>query len=240
MSPSTEPNKLLPLMAAAWRPAAAIAASAVALVGALVGYALLSNWLMVHAANQAVTVALLFGPLLLAVAAQGWRQRQWLTLVACAALLLLLVAVVLQGGVANAQRLYVLQHGGIHLALAWTFGLTLRGGEKALITGLAEGLHSSLNLAFTPALARYTRSLTMLWAGYFFAMVPVSAGLYLLAPWPWWSFYCTVLTPLSAAALFVAEYLWRYQRHPGFPRVTMRAAFDAYQQSGRIDKTAAS
>ena len=228
MSPSTARNKRPTTMAAAWRLAAGLAA--------LVGYALLSNWLMVHAANEPWTVALLFGPLLLAVAALGWQRRQWLTLVACAALLLVLVAVVLRGGVANAQRLYVLQHGGIHLALAWTFGLTLRAGEKALITGLAEGLHSRLKQNFTPALALYTRGVTQLWAGYFLAMVVVSAALYALAPWPWWSFYCTVLTPLAAAALFVAEYLWRYQRHPEFPRITMRAAFDAYQQSGRVEK----
>lgn len=231
MSPSTARNRRLTVMAAGWRLAAGVAA--------LVGYALLSNWLMVHAANEPFTVALLFGPLLLAVAALGWRRRQWLTLAACAALLLLLVAVVLRGGVADAQRLYVLQHGGIHLALAWTFGMTLRAGEKALITDLAEGLHSRLNQSFTPALARYTRGVTMLWAAYFLAMVVVSAALYALAPWPWWSFYCTVLTPLAAAALFVAEYLWRYQRHPDFPRVTMRAAFNAYQQSGRSEKGAA-
>ena len=218
-------------MAAAWRLAAGVAA--------LVGYALLSNWLMVHRAGEAATVALLFGPLLLAVASFGWQRRQWLTLGACAALLLLLVAVVLRGGVANAQRLYVLQHGGIHLALAWTFGLSLRGGETALISGLAQGLHGRLNQTFTPALALYTRGVTLLWAGYFVAMLLLSAGLYALAPWPWWSFYCTVLTPLAAALLFVAEYLWRYQRHPEFPRVTMRAAWAAYQQSGRVERSAA-
>ena len=217
-------------MLAAWRLAAVVAA--------LVGYALLSNWLMVHKASAPWTVALLFGPLLLAVAALGWQRRQWLTLAASAALALVLAGAVLRGGVVDAQRLYVLQHGGIHLVLAWAFGLSLRPGQKALITGLAEGLHGRLGQSFTPALARYTRCVTVLWTAYFVAMVAVSAGLYLMAPWPWWSLYCTVFTPLSAVALFVAEYLWRYQRHPEFPRVTMRAAFDAYQQSGRVEKRA--
>ena len=217
-------------MFAAWRLAAVVAA--------LVGYALLSNWLMVHKASAPWTVALLFGPLLLAVAALGWQRRQWLTLAACAALALVLAGAVLRGGVVDAQRLYVLQHGGIHLALAWTFGLSLRPGQKALITGLAEDLHGRLGQSFTPALACYTRGVTKLWAGYFFGMVLLSAALYALAPWAWWTLYCTVFTPVSAAALFVAEYLWRYQRHPEFPRVTMRAAFDAYQQSGRVEKRA--
>ena len=229
MSPSTAPSKAL--------------AAVLLTVAALVAYALLSHWLMVHKAQEPWTLALLFGPLLLALGGMGWAKRQWLTLVACAALLLVLIAVliavVLRGGVVDAQRLYVLQHGAIHAALAWSFGMTLRGAEKPFITGLAEGLHGRLGQPFTPALALYTRGVTALWAGYFGAMLVLSALLYALAPWPWWSLFCTVFTPLLAAALFVAEYLWRYQRHPDFPRVTMRAAFDAYQRSGQAEKRAA-
>ena len=208
-----------------WRPAAAV-------VG-LVVYALLSNWLMVHAANQAWTVALLFGPLLLAIAALGWQRRQRLTLLACAGLMLVLAVLVWRGGAVDAQRLYVLQHGAIHLALAWSFALTLRGETKPLITALAQGVHSRLGQTFTPMMAGYTRGLTALWAGYFLAMLVVSALLYLMAPWPLWSLFCTVLTPLSAVALFVVEHVWRYHRHPEFPRVSMQAAFEAYRHSGK-------
>lgn len=213
------------LMASAWRPALA--------VGALVGYALLSNALMVHAAHSPFTVALLFGPLLLAIGGLGWQRRQWATLAACAALLLVLAVVVWRGGVADAQRLYVLQHGGIHLALAWSFGLTLRGDAKPLITALAEGVHGRLGQAFTPAMADYTRALTGFWALYFLAMVAVSALLYAAAPWPLWSLFCTVLTPVSVGLVFVAEHFWRYHRHPEFPRVSMQAAVQAYQRSGK-------
>ncbi len=60
------------LTATLWRPALA--------VSALVAYALLSNALMVHAPNHPWTVALLFGPLLLAVGGLGWQRRQWWTL----------------------------------------------------------------------------------------------------------------------------------------------------------------
>ncbi len=211
-------------MAAAGRAAAAVAA--------LVAYALLSNWLMVHAADHAWTVALLFGPLLLALAAVGLRRRQTLTLLACAALLVVLAVVVWRGGVANAQRLYVLQHGALHLALGWSFALTLRAGDKPLITALAEVVHARLGHTFTPALAQYTRAVTVLWVGYFLGMVAVSVIIYLLAPWAWWSLYCTVLTPVSVGVLFVAEHVWRGQRHPEFPRVSMRAIVAAYRRSG--------
>ena len=204
-----------------------------ALGAGLAAYALLSNWLMVHAAAQAWTVALLFGPLLLGIAAMGWHKRQVLTLAACAALLALLVAVVWRGGVADAQLLYVLQHAGLHFTLAWAFGITLWGDEKPFITTLAEGVHARLGQSFSPELAQYTRGVTWLWTAYFLATPALSALIYILMSWPAWTLYCTVLTPLAAAALFVGEHLWRLWRHPEFPRVTLRAALDAYQRSGR-------
>lgn len=227
MSPSTAPSK--PAVTAAWRAALAVAVP----LAALAGYALLSNWLMVHAVNHAATVALLFGPLLLGVAAMGWRQRQWATLAACVLLLGALLVVVLKGGVQDVQRLYLLQHGGIHLALAWSFALTLKPGAKPLITALAEGVHGRLGQTFTPELAAYTRRLTRFWVGYFLAMIVLSALLYLAAPWAWWTLFCTVFTPLLVGLVFVAEHLLRYHWHPDFPRVTLRAAMQAYQQHGK-------
>lgn len=215
--------------AAAWRAALAVAVPALGLAG----YAVLSNWLMVHAANEPYTLALLFGPLLLAVGGMGWRQRQWATLAACTVLMAVLVAVVLKGGVQDAQRLYVLQHGGIHLALAWSFALTLRRGQKPLITAMAEGLHGRLGQTFTPALAAYTRQVTRFWTGYFVAMIAISLVLYLAAPWAWWTFFCTVLTPILVVALFAGEHVLRYRWHPDFPRVSMAAAYQAYQNHSK-------
>ena len=120
----------------------------------------------------------------------------------------------------------------MHLALGWSFALTLRAGDKPLITALAEVVHGRLGHAFTPALAQYTRAVTVLWVGYFLGMVAVSLLIYLLAPWAWWSLYCTVLTPASVGVLFVAEHVWRERRHPEFPRVSMRAIVAAYRRSG--------
>ncbi len=223
MSPSTAPSDATPGHGAPLWPALLVA-------GFIAGYAVLSNWLMVHAANAPYTVALLFGPLLLAVAGVGWRRRQWLTLAACAALLAVLAAVVATGGVRDVQRLYVLQHAAIHAALAWGFAVTLREGATPLISALAQGVHARLGQAFTPALAAYTRGLTRAWALFFVGMIAASLLLYALAPWPWWSFFCTVLTPLLAVGFFAGEHVWRYRRHPEFPRVSMRTAFEAYQR----------
>ncbi|MEO5733307.1 MAG: hypothetical protein ABIQ87_06425 [Rubrivivax sp.] len=192
---------------------------------ALAGYALASHLLMVHAADRAWAVAALFGPLLLAIAAAGWRQRQWPLLLACAALLLLLVATWARGGVADMRLLYVLQHAGIHMALALTFGVTLRRGSTPLITALAQSVHRHV----TPALRHYTRRLTLAWTVYFMAMVALSLLLYWLAPWPVWSLFGNLITPLAAGAFFVGEHLLRYRLHPEFERLTLRAATAAWR-----------
>lgn len=199
----------------------------VAAAAALAAYAALSHWLMVHAADRPWAVAALFGPLVAAVAAAGWKQRQPWLLAACAAGVALLVVVVQRGGVDDVNRTYVLQHGGIHAALAISFALTLRPGGKALIELLAERLHRR----FTPAMRAYTRRLTLAWAVYFAAMIVISLGIYMLAPWPWWSLFCNVATPLAALAFFVGEHVWRYRRHPDFERVSLQSAFAAYRGS---------
>lgn len=183
---------------------------------------------MVHFAQAPWAVAALFGPLVLAVGSSAWLRRQWLLLGACAALVAWLAWLVQRGGVADINRMYVLQHAGIHLALAWSFAVTLKAGSTPLITALAARLHRQLS----PELRAYTRWLTGLWVLYFVAMVVLSALIYAWAPWPWWSLFCNVLTPAFAVALFVGEHLVRYVRHPEFERVSLRAALGAYRQLG--------
>jgi uncharacterized membrane protein len=219
-----------PLMAAGWRMAAVIAA--------LAGYGLLSHLLMVHAAHAPWAVAVLFGPLVLAVATTGWQRRQPLLLAVCAAGVGVLVWIVTRGGVADINRMYLLQHAGFHAVLAWAFAVTLRPGATPFITTLARGVHGKLRLAFTPEVEAYTRKVTVLWAAYFAGMVVVSVLLYLLAPWSWWSAFANLLTPLSAGLLMVGEHVMRYRWHPDFDRVTLSAAINAYRHSGTAQEPA--
>lgn len=198
---------------------------------ALLVYALGSHLLMVHAAAKPWAVAVLFGPLVLAIAASGWQRRHAPTLAFCGVVLLTLVWVVGEGGVADVNRLYVLQHAGIHLALAWAFALTLRPGGKALIEALAERIHPH----FPPPLRAYTRRLTAAWVLYFLAMVLLSGLIYAFAPWPWWSLFCNLATPLLAGVMFVGEHLLRYRWHPEFERITMRRALQAYRRFGQAE-----
>jgi uncharacterized membrane protein len=191
-------------------------------------YALMSHALMVYAADRPWAVAALFGPLLLAFAAVAIRRRHAPALLACIALVSLLVLVVSRGGVGDVNRLYVLQHAGIHLSLFAGFALTLRPGSTALISHLALRIHGEM-----PASQHaYTRRLTAVWAAYFAGMVLWSVGLYLFAPWAWWSLFANVLTPLSAATLFVVEHAMRRRWHPEFIPATLSQALRAYQNTG--------
>jgi uncharacterized membrane protein len=171
-------------------------------------------------------VAAIFGPLVVGVGIAAVHRRHAPSALACVGLLALLAWAVAQGGV-EVNRLYVLQHAGIHAALAWSFAITLRPGATPRITGFAERVHEQL----TPAMRTYTRRLTAVWVAYFGGMVVVSLALSALAPWAWWSFYANVLTPLAAVALFVGEYALRYRLHPEFERITMIRALRAYQGS---------
>lgn len=195
----------------------------------LVAYSLLSWGLMAHAPDRAWTVLALFGPLLAALALAGLQRRHVPTLLGCALLAAVLVVVWQRGGV-DVNRLYVLQHAAIHALLGWSFALTLRAGATPLITALAERVHAE---PLTPAIRDYTRRLTAAWAGFFAGMIAVSLALYALAPWGWWSFFCTVLTPAAAVAGFVGEYAWRRWRHPEFEPVSMQRAMQAWREHDR-------
>ncbi|GAB1390662.1 MAG: hypothetical protein AMXMBFR78_16480 [Rubrivivax sp.] len=205
--------------------------SGVGLVAAglgLAAYSALSWWLMAYAPEHAWTVLALFGPLLAGLALAGLQRRHAPTLTACAVLAALLLWVWQRGGV-DVNRLYVLQHAAIHALLGWSFAITLRPGARPLVTLLAERVHSQ---PLEPALRAYTRRVTLGWSLFFAAMIVASLLIYALAPWAWWSFFCTVLTPLAALLAFVGEYGWRRLRHPEFEPVSMHSAIRAWREHG--------
>ncbi len=104
---------------------------------ALAGYALASHVLMVLAGDKTWAVAALLAPLVLAVGGVAWRLRHLPTLLLCGAALGGLVWVGASGQAQSINRLYLLQHAGIHFALGCAFAYTLRPGATPLITALA-------------------------------------------------------------------------------------------------------
>lgn len=183
-------------------------------------------WLMAHQGDRLAVAIGLSAPVMVMMAGVLWRTGR----VLCAGLLLLaLLAWVVLSWVAGAvqvQRFYVAQHVLIHLALAWTFGVTLRPGRTALITLIASKVHE----VFTPAMAAYTRRLTMVWVGYFLCMVVVSLLIYAGLSWSAWSLFSNVLGPISLLAFLIGEHGLRYWRHPEFERVTLVRSWRAFNR----------
>ncbi|RZL08312.1 MAG: hypothetical protein EOP40_13510 [Rubrivivax sp.] len=199
-----------------------------AAAAAFMAYALLSWSLMTWRPNSPWAVVMLLGPVIVPLLVAGVVKRHRLSLAGGLLAMALLAALLYTGNTAM-NRLYLLQHASVHALLGWGFAVTLRPGATPLITMMAERIHSE----FTPAMRAYTRWLTGLWVLYFVAMIGVSFALYLFAPWPWWAFFCNVLTPLAAVLFFAVEHVLRYRRHPEFERVSLGQVVRAWRASER-------
>lgn len=129
--------------------------------------------------------------------------------------------------VGQVERIYLIQHAGMHALLGLWFGATLRAAAgEALVTRLATRVHGPL-----PApIRRYTRQVTLAWTVYFAVMAILSVGLYLSAPLATWSVFANLLTLPLTVGFFVAEYLVRLRLHPDFDHVSIFESIRAYRR----------
>ncbi|RZL65144.1 MAG: hypothetical protein EOP81_05640 [Variovorax sp.] len=194
------------------------------LVGA--AYAGLSHWMMLFHPAAPWAIVVLLGPLwLTALGLAASRFGRWGLLLA-AALGIAGFALVFRGEAGDPNRLYVLQHAGIHALLAVWFGSSLRGEGLSLIGQFAARVHH-----VTPDMRAYTRQVTRVWTAYFIALAVASVAVYLTLPFSYWALLANVLTPVSLVALFVGEHWLRYRLHPEFERVRMIDAVRAFQSA---------
>lgn len=191
------------------------------------GYALLSHWLTLRAASQPWALAALLAPVWGVATAVAVHRRQWLMLAGLAAVAVAVGGVTAYGGLGDVNRLAVLQHVGIHLALGVMFSRSLRRGGVSLIGAVALRVHGTL----TPAMSAYCRRVTAAWAIYFGAMALVSVWGFWAWSWNAWSLLANLVTPVAIAALFVGEYAVRYWLHPEFERATLWDAVRAYNRA---------
>jgi uncharacterized membrane protein len=206
-------------------------ARVIALGAVAVAYVLVSHWLMTGAPASPWNAVIVVGPMLGAAAAVAWQRRHRLLAALAALALAGLVIRAWRGDDVPVGSLYVSQHVAIHLLLALVFGLTLRAGREPFVTALACRVHGSL----TPAMAAYSRKVTLAWTGYFVAMAALSVVLYAAAPFDVWAAFANLVTPLAILLMFVGEYLLRYRLHPEFERATLAQAVRAYADRGSHD-----
>ncbi|HZT55564.1 MAG TPA: hypothetical protein VFA35_05010 [Burkholderiaceae bacterium] len=196
----------------------------VAIALASVAYILGCHWLMTQAHASPWNAVGVLTPMLAAIAIGAWRAGQHLPAGLAALAIGGLCAQALFGVQVPPPLLYLAQHAGIHLFLAGVFGSTLRAGHTPLITTLARRVHRR----FTPEMAAYTRKCTIAWVGYFVAMAVASVVLYAFAAFDTWALFANLVTPVTLAAMFGAEYLLRYRLHPEFERASFADAIRSY------------
>jgi uncharacterized membrane protein len=193
-------------------------------------YALLAHHLVSRDAGSVLALLTLLGPM---VGAALWGLWQAGNRLVALGLVALAIAVLLNGSRLPVSWLYLAQHAGIHLGLAWWFGRTLRDGREPFITQLARRLHDPMQ----PTMVVYTRRVTVAWTVYFLAIAGSSFLLFGFAPLAAWSLFANVLTPVSLVAMFAIEYLLRYRLHPEFDRVAFLDAVRAYRASAAASDT---
>ncbi|WP_431820483.1 hypothetical protein [Burkholderia sp. F1] len=120
-----------------------------------------------------------------------------------------------------------LEHASFNLAMALLFGRTLAAGQTPLCTRFAAMIHGTI----TPAVARYTRQITVAWTLFFVAIAAVSTLLFATAPIVTWSTFANYLSLPLVAVMFAAEHACRRFALPHRPRPRMLDAVRAYRQS---------
>ncbi|MEK7917440.1 hypothetical protein AAB988_30920 [Burkholderia contaminans] len=118
-----------------------------------------------------------------------------------------------------------LEHASFNLAMALLFGRTLAAGQVPLCTRFATMIHG----AITPAVARYTRQITLAWTLFFVAIAAVSTLLFAAAPIVTWSTFANYLSLPLVAVMFAAEHACRRFALPHEPRPRMVDAVRAYR-----------
>jgi uncharacterized membrane protein len=110
--------------------------------------------------------------------------------------------------------------GGCHTitysALLLWFGLSLRPGREPVVTGFARRLRQTM-----PAkVVRYTRSVTVVWCGFFASQLIVSATLLFLVSQGAWLVFLTLLNLPLVVLMVLTEFacrrvLFRHDDHTG-------------------------
>jgi uncharacterized membrane protein len=120
--------------------------------------------------------------------------------------------------------LYLVEHAGTEALLGFGFARTLRAGEVPMCSHFARLARGSL----TPAIARYTRRLTLAWALFFGLMSATSVILFLCLPLADWSLFANFMTGPLICLMFVGEYAVRLRLHPDEEHSGIASAMKAY------------
>ena len=123
-------------------------------------------------------------------------------------------------------NLFFIEHAGMNLLLAATFGRTLARGSEPLCTRFARIIHGPLE----PEVVRYTRQVTIAWTIFFTVLFVLSCALYFGHFVAAWSFLANIASPVLVAAMFVIEYAIRHRALPNHERIGILGGIRAFTQ----------
>lgn len=132
----------------------------------------------------------------------------------------------------NVGWLYFVQHVGTNALLAIGFGRTLATGREPMCTRIARMIHRSVS----PALARYTRQVTIAWTLFFATTVAVSGLMFAFGTLEAWSTFANLLTMPLVGLMFLAEYVVRLKVLPE-DRSSILDAVRAYRRASSTAST---
>jgi len=164
-----------------------------------------------------------FAMIAAAFAWQSTRRGVMLALLTAATLALALAWPTLAR---NVGWLYFVQHVGTNLLLGLGFGRTLAAGLEPMCTRIARTIHGTVS----PALARYTRQVTVAWTMFFAGTVAISCLLFAFGTIEAWSTFANLLTMPLVGLMFLAEYLVRHKLLPD-DRSSILDAVRAYRRT---------
>jgi uncharacterized membrane protein len=107
----------------------------------------------------------------------------------------------------------------INFAFAAFFATSLAPGRDPVISRYARRERGTLE----PDLARYTRTLTVLWAVFLAAMGIVAAVLAVASPLAVWSLFCNVISYALVATFLLGEYAYRRLRFRHYRHASLAA-----------------
>jgi uncharacterized membrane protein len=192
-----------------------------------VGYSVLA-YLAAAAATPSLFGALVaIAPLAGLACILAWRSPRRPAMLALCLVAFAALAMAGDWLVAHYEWVFLLQHAGMYALLCFAFGRTLQAGQTPMVTGLARLVHGTL----TPALVRYTRSVTWAWTLYFAVTCALSVLLFWLAPIAVWSAFANLLGPVLLVLMFAAEYAVRCFVLPAADRAGPLEAIRAYRRS---------
>lgn len=126
----------------------------------------------------------------------------------------------------NVGWLYFVHHVGTNVLLGIGFGRTLAAGRVTMCTRIAAIMHREVS----PALAHYTRRVTLAWTLFFALTAAVSVLLFAFGSLTAWSTFANLLTLPLIALMFAAEYAVRLRVLPE-DRSSIVDAIRAYRRS---------